>query len=171
MSLYDLCMIRAANNRRTIGRRTNRAATTSRTFHTLALVSSPEQEREICARIKRARIEAGLTQDEFADLLKVEKRTVQNYELDRVPWRYLKDISKITGRAQEWLLRGDVFDLSQMDRIEQLLKAIAQALGLESVSPAEQAAQAAEEAAQATAKRQPASARKRAATRKKSANG
>lgn len=130
-------------------------------------MSSPEQEREICARIKQARIEAGLTQDEFADLLKVEKRTVQNYEADRVPWRYLKEIAKITGRTQEWLLRGDVIDATQMDRIEQKLDLILDSLG---VSPSGAAA-AAEAAARVTAKQQAQSEPKPAASKKKKASG
>jgi transcriptional regulator with XRE-family HTH domain len=61
----------------------------------------------ICARIKQARIEAGLTQEELADLLHVRQRTIHNYETDRVPWRMIGKIAEVTGRPTEWLLHGD----------------------------------------------------------------
>lgn len=64
-------------------------------------------QREICARIKEARIEAGMTQDEMADLLGMGMRGYQNYESIRVPFRRLDEIAKLTGTTQEWLLRGD----------------------------------------------------------------
>jgi transcriptional regulator with XRE-family HTH domain len=63
----------------------------------------------ICARIRQARIEAGLTQEELADLLHVRQRTIHNYETDRVPWRMIGKIAEITGRSSEWLLHGDSF--------------------------------------------------------------
>lgn len=65
------------------------------------------EELEICRRIKDARKQAGFSQDEMADLLHVIKRTVQNYEKDRVPWRHLRKIAKLTNTSEEWLLHGD----------------------------------------------------------------
>ena len=64
-------------------------------------------QREICARIKLARVEAGFTQQEMADLLNMSMRGYQNYESDRVPWREIDKIADLTGRTQEWFLRGD----------------------------------------------------------------
>lgn len=64
-------------------------------------------QQQICARIKTARVEAGFTQDEMADLLGMTMRGYQNYETDRVPWRKLDKIAELTGRTQEWFLRGD----------------------------------------------------------------
>ena len=64
-------------------------------------------QREICARIKLARTEAGFTQQEMADLLNMSMRGYQNYESDRVPWRELDKIAELTGKPQEWFLRGD----------------------------------------------------------------
>lgn len=64
-------------------------------------------ERQICARIKQARIEAGLTQEDMAGLLNVTGRAIQNYESRRVPFRRLEEIAKLTAVSQEWLLRGD----------------------------------------------------------------
>lgn len=75
------------------------------------------EELEICARIKQARKEAGLTQAALAKKLHVEQRTVVNYEHNRVPWRLLKKIARFTGTTQEWLLHGEQQN-SQLDRIE-----------------------------------------------------
>lgn len=61
----------------------------------------------IMARIKQARTQAGLTQDELADLLNVQQRTIANYESIRVPWRYLDKIAEVTGVSQEWLIHGE----------------------------------------------------------------
>ena len=63
-------------------------------------------ERQICARIKQARIEAGMTQKDLAGYLDVEIKTVQNYERNRVPFRRLEEIAKLTRVSHDWLLRG-----------------------------------------------------------------
>jgi transcriptional regulator with XRE-family HTH domain len=63
-------------------------------------------QAQICARIRQARIEAGFTQEEIADLLHMTMRGYQNYEKDRVPWRALDKIAELTNVTQEWLLRG-----------------------------------------------------------------
>ena len=68
------------------------------------------QRQEINARIAQARKEAGLTQEEIADLLDVKARTYQNYESierGRVPWDLMSRISDITGRSLRWLLHGE----------------------------------------------------------------
>lgn len=64
-------------------------------------------EREICARIQQARVEAGFTQEDLAGLLNITTRAMQNYERNRVPFRRLEEIAKLTNVSQEWLLRGD----------------------------------------------------------------
>jgi transcriptional regulator with XRE-family HTH domain len=68
------------------------------------------EARDISARIQRARKEAGLTQEQLADLLEVIPRSVQNYESGRVPWNKINAIGKITGKSPEWLLHGDAPD-------------------------------------------------------------
>jgi transcriptional regulator with XRE-family HTH domain len=65
------------------------------------------QREEIVKRIRQARLEAGLTQPELADLLEVRLRTYQNYEYDRVPWGLMNQIAKATGKTTEWLLHGE----------------------------------------------------------------
>lgn len=87
----------------------NRSATEARNFRTFLLMSELERDG-ITSRIGQARRDAGLTQEEMADLLGVIPRTIQNYESKRVPWRHLKEIATITGKPQEWFLRGDEDD-------------------------------------------------------------
>lgn len=92
------------------------------------------QKEEIPGRIRQARIEAGLTQNEIAELLDVAMRTWQNYESHRVPWSLINQIAKITGKSPEWLLHGEpepTPDLmgnlgraDQLDRIERRLEAL-----------------------------------------------
>jgi transcriptional regulator with XRE-family HTH domain len=65
-------------------------------------------QRQICARIKLARVEAGYTQDEMASLLNMTMRGYQNYESNRVPFKHLEKIAELTNVTQMWLLRGDL---------------------------------------------------------------
>jgi transcriptional regulator with XRE-family HTH domain len=63
----------------------------------------------IAGRIKEAREESGLTQEEMALAMHVYKRTWQNYEnvkQPRIPWDRMEDIAEITGKPSEWLLHG-----------------------------------------------------------------
>lgn len=78
-------------------------------------------QKKICARIKQARVEAGLTQEEMADLLNVRTRTYWNYENDRVPFRSISQISRATGRSEDWLLRGDSAGPASAGEIARLL--------------------------------------------------
>lgn len=64
-------------------------------------------EGDICARIKEAREAAGLTQEQFGDLLNVTKRTIGYYEKETVPWDRMNEISEITAKPLRWLLHGD----------------------------------------------------------------
>lgn len=66
-----------------------------------------ELQAEICARIKLARTEAGMTLEEMADALDVTQRAYWNYEHNRVPFRRLRDIAEVTGTTQGWLLHGE----------------------------------------------------------------
>lgn len=63
-------------------------------------------QRAICARIKQARTTAGLTQQEMADLLDLTLRGYQNYEDDRVPFKRISDIARLTKTDERWLLYG-----------------------------------------------------------------
>lgn len=59
-------------------------------------------------RIRQARTEAGLTQDQLADLVGVGMRQIQYYESgESDPYRKLRQIAEATGKPIDWLLRGD----------------------------------------------------------------
>lgn len=66
-----------------------------------------ELQAEICARIKLARHEAGMTLEDMADALGVTQRAYWNYENNRVPFKRMGEIAEITGKSQDWLYRGD----------------------------------------------------------------
>jgi DNA-binding XRE family transcriptional regulator len=85
--------------------RTKRSLQGSHTFRTFATLDERE-EREICARIKQARIEAGLTQQQVSDLLHIEKRTYQNYEDYRVPFRSLEEIGSSSASRRNGCCTG-----------------------------------------------------------------
>jgi transcriptional regulator with XRE-family HTH domain len=63
-------------------------------------------QADICARIRQARIEAGFTQEEAADVLDVTQRAYFNYEHSRVPFRLLTRIADAFGVTEGWLIRG-----------------------------------------------------------------
>lgn len=80
--------------------------TKSRTFRTFLLLMEFEPER-IRARLRDARKEAGLTQQELADLMHVHKRSIENYENERIPWDRLNDYARLLNREVEWFLFGE----------------------------------------------------------------
>lgn len=78
-----------------------------RSLRTLLLVEMFEPVA-IGERIKQARIEAGLIQEELGDLIGMSTRTVQSYEAGTSsPYRKIREISAVTSRSVEWLLHGD----------------------------------------------------------------
>ena len=107
------------------------AATNSRNFRTFLLVSQFEA-RAIGERIKRARNEAGLTQEEMAELAEFSKRSLQDYEAgNTIPYRHMREIGAITRKPVEWFLYGDdpeVSDLSK--RVDQLQEQLDEVLAL-----------------------------------------
>jgi transcriptional regulator with XRE-family HTH domain len=98
--------------------------TKDRTFRTFLLAMELERE-QIVQRIARARDEAGLTQQEAADLLGVHKRTIENWEHVRVPWRDLNRVAEVYGKPLDWFLHGDAATerdeetVARLGRIEQ----------------------------------------------------
>lgn len=84
----------------------------------------------ISVRLAESREQAGLTQEEMAEVLQrngtpLHWRTVQNYEspkIDRVPWDLLDQWARITGTTKEWLLHGDVEDVDHLVAIEAELR-------------------------------------------------
>lgn len=83
------------------------SATEARNLRRLLLLNVFEPE-SIGERIKQAREQAGLRQEDLADLLGVATRTVQNYEgAATKPFKQLNAIAAATGTTTEWLLHGD----------------------------------------------------------------
>src|SRR4029077_14407263 len=83
------------------------ASRKSRTFRSFLLMSQFEA-KEIGQRIAQARIVAGLTQEQVAELASFSKRSLQDYETGvTIPYRNMREISRLLGRPVEWLLHGD----------------------------------------------------------------
>lgn len=65
-------------------------------------------EKEIGARIRQARREAGFTQPQLAEIVGVELRTVQGYEANEIdPYRKLRQLAEALGVTIGWLLHGE----------------------------------------------------------------
>ncbi len=83
------------------------------------------EEAAVRLRIREARLESGLTQEQLAELLHVHKRTVEEWENSYVPYKRLNDIARVTGKETEWLLHGDQPDPVQLEarlaRVEEML--------------------------------------------------
>lgn len=132
--------------------RTKRVATKGRTLRTLRPAVTPEERKEICARIKEARKQAGFTQNSMAERLHVYQRTYQNYETDRVPWQRLREIAQITGVRWEWIVQGDrASDVgAQLDELRGQMAEVSEKLDeLLNSRSAERVARAVTEAAEA----------------------
>jgi transcriptional regulator with XRE-family HTH domain len=77
------------------------------------------------ARIREARMEAGLTQDELSDLVGVGMRQIQYYESgESNPYRTLRRIAEATGRSVGWFLHGEASTELAADELAQRLEAV-----------------------------------------------
>lgn len=119
--------------KRRIGVTRRTAATNDRNFRTFLLVSQLEAQA-IGERIAQARREAGLTQEEVADLATFSKRSLQDYEAGvTIPYKHMREIARLLNRPVPWFLHGDAEEsipssLERLDRIEAQLAAILEAL-------------------------------------------
>jgi transcriptional regulator with XRE-family HTH domain len=78
----------------------------ARNLRTLLLLNVFEAE-VIGERIARARTEAGLTQEELAELIGVSTRSLQGYEAGAVkPYRHMAKLSSTLNRPVAWFLHG-----------------------------------------------------------------
>lgn len=87
------------------------------------------EAKEIGARIAQARRQAGLNQDEFAEMAPFSLRSLQDYEQGKtIPYRQMRDISKLLGKPVEWFLHGEAEDapalLEHLQAIDQKLESI-----------------------------------------------
>lgn len=66
------------------------------------------EAKEVGARIRRARDERGLTQEELAGMASFSKRSLQDYEAGKTAaYRHLGELSRLLNRPREWFLYGD----------------------------------------------------------------
>lgn len=125
----SLCRILApvdAQNGRRKTKTQQIASNSSRAFRSFLLVQQFEA-REIGARIKQARKEMGLTQEELAEITSVSKRSLQDYENGvTLPYRHLRELGKLLGKDVEWFLHGDdeVEEEDRLAAIEKELQAV-----------------------------------------------
>lgn len=103
--------------------RRNLSATHARNLRTLLLASVFEPDA-IGTRIAQARREAGLTQEELADLVGVSTRSLQSYEAGNVvPYKHIRKLAKVLKRQVEWFLHGDVEPDPEHARLREELEA------------------------------------------------
>ena len=81
---------------------------------------------EIGARIAQARRERGLTQEQLAEISSFSKRSLQDYEGGiTIPYKHLRELSRILKRKPEWFLYGPEPDTQItdpiLDRLDELL--------------------------------------------------
>ena len=88
----------------------------------------------ISTRLKASREEAGVTQEEMAEILKVHVRSIQDYErpsLKTVPFDRLDEWAAATGTTKTWLLQGDsAVESDRLAELESRLESVAGALEL-----------------------------------------
>src|SRR3954471_19120300 len=83
------------------------AATNPRNFRTFLLMAQFEAA-EIGARIRQARNERGLSQDELAAMASFSKRSLQDYEAGvTIPYRHLREFGRLLNKPEEWFLYGE----------------------------------------------------------------
>jgi transcriptional regulator with XRE-family HTH domain len=82
------------------------------------------EAQEIGERIKQARLEQGLTQEELAVLASFSKRSLQDYEAGlTIPYRHLSELSRLLNRPKEWFLYGtDTFAALNEERLREIVR-------------------------------------------------
>ncbi len=80
--------------------------------------------KEIGARLRQARNERGLTQDELAVMGSFSKRSLSDYENGiTVPYRHLREMSRLLKKPEEWFLYGDEPGPAvEEDRLRQIIR-------------------------------------------------
>lgn len=96
------------------------AATNDRTFRTFLLMEQ-FAAREVGERIAQARIEAGMTQEDLAEVSPFSKRSLQDYEAGvTIPYKHMRHLAKVLRRPVDWFLHGNPQpeDEEQLARLE-----------------------------------------------------
>ncbi|MBI3936390.1 MAG: helix-turn-helix transcriptional regulator [Betaproteobacteria bacterium] len=83
------------------------------------------EAQQIGARIARARKEAGLTQEDLAEMASFSKRSLQDYEAGvSIPYRHLRELGELLNRTAQWFLYGEVgvSESAEADRLRQIVR-------------------------------------------------
>ena len=100
--------------------------TTLRNLRTFQLMTQ-FNPTEIGVRIKQARLEVGLTQEELAGLGTFSSRSVQGWEGGwRIPFKHMAELGVLLRKTSEWFLYGDESDSTTEGRYEELLERLGQ---------------------------------------------
>src|SRR4051812_41532947 len=115
-----------SQSRRSMGATQEFAATNARNFRTFLLMQQFDAQM-IGARIKQARKERGLTQEQLADLVTgFSKRSLQDYEAGKtIPYAHLTELGVILHTTTEWFLYGDNDNENEPpsdDRLREIVK-------------------------------------------------
>jgi transcriptional regulator with XRE-family HTH domain len=63
---------------------------------------------EIGARIRQARLERGMTQEDLAALMPFSSRSLQDYEAGlTIPFKHFRELAKALGKPPMWFLYGN----------------------------------------------------------------
>lgn len=105
------------------------AATNARTFRTFLLMEQ-FAAREIGARIRQARKERGLTQEQLAEMASFSKRSLQDYEAGAtIPYPHFTELSALLKKPTAWFLYGEEPDAPDVtDRLERIEERLAEVL-------------------------------------------
>lgn len=99
------------------------AATNSSLFAKVLLMQQFAAQ-EIGERIRLARKERGLTQEELASMASFSTRSLQDYEKGvTTPYRHLRELSRLLGRKEAWFLYGEE-DEFEDPRVLRLLESL-----------------------------------------------
>lgn len=107
---------------------------TRRSLHAVPDLMAKLREAEIRLRLREAREHAGLSREKLADILTVHRKSIENYEKQRVPWSLLNAWAAATGTSVEYLIHGEtgssngVSDDKRLDKMIALLGEIRDAL-------------------------------------------
>lgn len=111
----------------------NLAATNSSLFAKVLLMQQ-FAAKEIGDRIRLARKERGLTQEDLAAMASFSKRSLQDYENGvTIPYRHFRQLGRLLNRKEEWFLYGvDQADGEDvvLDRLDSLQAQVSELLRL-----------------------------------------
>lgn len=83
------------------------SATKERILEKLHAQMAEIEKLDVCLRIQKARVEAGFTQEQAADLFGISTRAYQAWEANVIPWRRLHEVAEAYRVERVWLQKGE----------------------------------------------------------------